>query len=275
MRIVDAHQHFWQYDAQRHEWINDDMAVIRQDFLPGDLWPVLQRNGVEGCINVQVEQTMEETKWQLSLAEKHSFIKGVVGWVDLRSDTLQAQLEEFSNVPLLKGFRHILQAEEPSFLLQPAFIRGVRQLAAFGYTYDLLVYPKHLDAVIEFLAQCPDQPFVIDHLAKPHIAGGEIREWQQKMTLIAKHPNVYCKVSGMVTEADWKSWNSAQLEPYLDVAVECFGMDRLFFGSDWPVCLVASTYDRWLQVVKDYFAAFTSEEQEKFFFRNAETFYHL
>ena len=275
MNIIDAHQHFWHYHPQRHAWISDEMAAIRRDFLPGDLAPVFQRNGVDGCIAVQADQTVDETRWLLSLAKKNDFIRGVVGWVDLRNGDLQAQLEAFSADPLLKGFRHILQAEEPSFLLQPAFIRGVKQLADFGYTFDILVFPKHLDAVIEFLEQCPEQAFVIDHLAKPLIAAGEIAAWKQKMRIIAKHRNVSCKISGMVTEADWKNWNSDQLKPYLDAVVECFGMDRLLFGSDWPVCLVAATYDRWLRVVRDYFSAFSDEEQGKFFAKNAEKFYRL
>jgi L-fuconolactonase len=275
MRIVDTHQHFWKYDPQRHGWINDSMAVIQRDFLPTDLKPVLEQNGVEGCISVQVDQTVEETRWMLTLAEENDFIKGVVGWINLRSDRLEEELEEFAQNPLLKGFRHILQAEEPSFMLQPDFVRGIQTLGQLGYTYDILVFPKHLDAVLELLQQCPDQPFIIDHLAKPFIANGEIEDWKQKMTAIAKYPNVHCKISGMVTEADWKSWSPGQLKPYLDVVVESFGTNRLLFGSDWPVCLVASSYNQWLQTVKDYFAAFSTDEQEKIFYQNAERFYRL
>jgi L-fuconolactonase len=275
MKIIDTHQHFWNYSPARHQWIDDSMAVIQQNFLPPDLAPVLTENGVHGCIAVQVDQTVEETKWMLSLAAENAFIKGVVGWIDLRSQDVQQQLEEFSQFELLKGFRHILQAEDPSFMLQPEFIRGIRLLAQYGYTYDILVIPKHLDAVLSFLQQCPDQPFIIDHLAKPLIAEGKIAGWKEKMQAIARHPNVCCKVSGLVTEADWKNWTPQQIRPYLDAVVEYFGMDRLLFGSDWPVCLVAASYEQWLQVVKDYFAAFSADEQEKIFSRNAQRFYRV
>lgn len=275
MKVIDTHQHFWKYAPDRQPWISEEMAAIRRDFLPEDLATVLNENGVEGCIAVQAEQTLEETHWLLSLAQEHAFIKGVVGWVNLCSDDVQAQLEQLKRHNLLKGFRHVLQAEDPSFMLQPKFVRGLKTLLQFGYTYDILVYPKHLDAVLELVRQIPGQPFVIDHLAKPCIEKGEIDEWKKKMEEIARHENVYCKVSGMVTEAAWKEWNSKQLKPYLDTVVSCFGTERLLFGSDWPVCLVAASYSKWLHTVTDYFAPFSETEKENVFYRNAQKFYGI
>lgn len=275
MRIIDTHQHFWNYNPERHAWINEAMAAIRTDFLPQHLAPLLQEEGVEGCVTVQVDQTEEETLWMLQLAENNPFIKGVVGWVDLRSDTLEQRLHYFKQFPLLKGFRHILQAEDSAYMLQDAFVRGVRALGRMGFTYDILIYPQHLDAALELISKCPQQPFVIDHLAKPLIAAGERAPWEEKMRKMASFENVYCKISGMVTEANWQQWQPEHLRPYLDVVVEAFGCNRLMWGSDWPVCLVAASYKRWLQTARTYFQSFSSAEQEAVFAANAVRFYNL
>ena len=275
MKIIDSHQHFWKYDPVSYSWINDDMQVIRRDFLPGDLAVVLNENKVEGCIVVQADQTEEETDWLIILASKNDFIQGIIGWVDLRSDKIEERLRHYLQFNKVKGFRHVLQGEEPSFMLQKDFLNGISKLDEFGFAYDILIFPHHLEAALQLVEQFPQQRFVIDHVAKPYIKDGKIDEWKAGMEKLAQHPYVYCKISGMVTEADWHNWTAEQLKPYLDVVVESFGIDRIMFGSDWPVCLVATSYSKWLQTVQNYFESFTEEDQEKIFSGNAARFYNL
>ncbi len=275
MKIIDTHQHFWKYNSVDHDWITDDMQVIRKDFLPQDLASELQSNYVDACIAVQANQTEKETEWLLQLANENEFISAVVGWVDLRSDKIDERLQYFSNYKKLKGFRHVLQGEDPSFMLQKDFLNGISKLQRFGFTYDLLVFPHHLEAALQLVEQFPLQPFVIDHAAKPLIKEAKIDEWKTNLDKISQQPNVYCKLSGMVTEANWKNWIADDLKPYLDTVVHCFGIDRILFGSDWPVCLVASSYNKWLNTVKEYFASYSNEEQEKVFCKNAMHFYNL
>ena len=275
MQVIDAHQHFWYYHPETHGWINEEMAVIRKDFLPSDLLPVLEENGVEGTVAVQADQTEKETDLLLLLAAENDFIKGVVGWVDLRATDIRERLACYATQKKLKGFRHILQGEEPAFMLQSSFLNGISALTEFGYTYDILIYPKHLTAAIELVKQHPDQPFVIDHIAKPYIKDGLIDEWKKTMLQLATFPNVCCKLSGMVTEADWKRWTTKDLLPYLDVVTEAFGTGRLLYGSDWPVCLVAADYAAMIRPVKEYFSSFTQSEQQQVFALNTISFYHL
>lgn len=275
MTIIDTHQHYWKYDPVNYAWINDDMAVIRQDFLPADLQPVLTANGVAASIAVQADQTEQETDWLLQLADENPFIAGVVGWVDLRSPQLAERLQHYAQFSKLKGFRHVLQGEEPSFMLQSSFVNGIAQLQAHGFAYDILIFPQHLPAALQLVQQFPEQRFVIDHLAKPYIKQGLIGEWASGMKALAAHTNVYCKISGMVTEADWRNWTAADLHPYIDTVVQAFGTNRCMFGSDWPVCLVAAAYDKWLQTVQDYFAGFSTEEQAMVFAGNAKHFYQI
>jgi L-fuconolactonase len=251
------------------------MQVIRRDFLPVDLAAVYAENKVDACIAVQADQTEKETDWLLQLASENEFIAGVVGWIDLRSSHIEERLIHYASFQKLKGFRHVLQGEDPSFMLQPDFLHGISLLHKYGFAYDILIFPKHLDAAVQLVQHFPEQPFVIDHAAKPYIKDGSIDAWKAGMEKLALHKNVYCKLSGMVTEADWKNWTPDQLRPYIDVVVNSFGIDRIMYGSDWPVCLVASSYRRWLQTVKDYFASLSEEEQEKVFSSNAITFYHL
>ena len=272
---IDAHQHFWQYHPVQHSWINDDMAVIRKNFSPADLQPVLQQNGVAGCVAVQADQTEAETDFLLQLAQKNDFIKGVVGWVDLRAANLRQKLEHYAQFRPVKGFRHILQGEEPAFMLQPDFIKGIGLLAKFNFTYDILIYPQHLQAAAALVQQFPDQPFVIDHIAKPFIKDGVIDGWKKDITAIAQYPNVHCKLSGMVTEADMRNWKPSDFTPYLDVVTEAFGINRIMYGSDWPVCLVAASYKDMMDIVKNYFSSFTAGEQQAVFRTNATAFYHL
>ncbi|MEP6747548.1 MAG: amidohydrolase family protein [Bacteroidota bacterium] len=272
---IDAHQHFWHYEPVKHSWINDEMATIRKDFMPADLQPVLKQNGIEGCIAVQADQTEAETDFLLKLSTENNFIKGVVGWVDLMAAGVADRLEHYAQFKNIKGFRHILQGEEPGFMLQPAFKRGVGLLKWYNYTYDILIFPKHLAASLELVKQFPDQQFVIDHIAKPHIKNGLIGEWKKDLTAIAQYPNVHCKISGMVTESDMRNWSASGFTPYLDAVTEAFGINRIMYGSDWPVCLAAGSYSAVFDIVKDYFATFSGSEQQLFFGHNASAFYHV
>ncbi len=275
MYSIDSHQHFWQYHPSKQNWIDDTMSAIRRDFLPKDLEPVLQENNIVGCMAVQADQSEEETDFLIALQKQHSFIKGIVGWVDLQSDDIDSRLAYYSQHPSLKGFRHVLQGEAPEFMLQPDFIRGIAALQKFNFTYDILIFPKHLPAAIELVKQFSHQKFVVDHLAKPYIKAGLIDEWRRDIKTIAAFENVFCKISGMVTEADFEHWRIQDFRPYLDVAVEAFGTKRILYGSDWPVCLVAASYQQTKGIVDDYFASFSETEQSDFFGGNAGNFYQL
>ncbi len=272
---IDAHQHFWQYEPTKHSWIDEEMSAIRKDFLPADLAPILSSNGVIGTIAVQADQSEQETDFLLGLADEYDLIKGVVGWVDLRAVDVAERLAYYAQFKHIKGFRHILQGEEPAFMLQPSFIDGIAALQEHNFTYDILIFPKHLDAALELVKRFPNQPFVIDHIAKPYIKAGQIDEWAKGMVALSHYQNVYCKVSGMVTEADYKMWQPTDFAPYLDVVVEAFGMNRLMFGSDWPVCEVAASYSQMIGIVEDYFASYSIDEKNQFFNQNASKFYNL
>ncbi|MFC4222038.1 amidohydrolase family protein [Flagellimonas marina] len=273
---IDSHQHFWYYDSTKHDWIDDNMAMIRRDFLPDDLKKVYQENGIHGCLAIQADQTLSETNFLLDLAKAHDFIKGVVGWVDLRGPSVEKELEKYHEDPYLKGWRHVVQGEaDHNFLLRPNFGRGISFLEKYGYTYDILVFPYQLGAVLEFVKKFPNQKFVIDHLAKPYIKDGHFEGWSVLMREIAKHENVYCKMSGMVTEADYVKWTAEQINPYLEHVLEAFGSNRIMYGSDWPVCLVAGTYQQVKQLVTDAIADLTTSEQENIMGNNALAFYNL
>ncbi|MBL7739557.1 MAG: amidohydrolase family protein [Chitinophagaceae bacterium] len=273
---IDGHQHFWKFDPVRDRWINDDMSVIQKDFLPADLDPLLKQNGFDGCVTVQSDQSEAENEFQLNNAVQHDFIKGVVGWVDLCSPQVEERLTYYSQFPKMKGFRHVLQGEKDrAFMLQPAFMKGIRLLKKYHFTYDILIFPDQLQHTLEFVKAFPEQPFVIDHIAKPYIKDKKTDEWRKDMEAIAEHENVHCKISGMVTEADWKQWKNEDFTPYIEAVVNAFGAKRIMYGSDWPVCLVAASYEKMLEIVKEYFASFTQNEQELFFGGNAITFYHL
>lgn len=276
MQKIDAHQHFWNYDPVEYDWISDEMQIIRQDFGPPLLQTVLQQNGIDGCVSVQARQSEEENTVLLGYAAAHDFIKGVVGWVDLQAEDIEHRLAYYSQFPKMKGFRHVLQGEaDRALMLQPRFMRGISKLEKGGFTYDILIYPDQLQHVPALLASFPYQPFVIDHIAKPDIKRGNLTGWKNDITRVATAENVCCKISGMVTEADWQHWKKEDFYPYLDVIVEVFGTKRILFGSDWPVCLVASSYERTLNIVQEYFARFSAHEQALFFGGNATTFYKL
>jgi L-fuconolactonase len=273
---IDAHQHFWLYNEQEYGWIGPEMAGLRRDFLPANLLPLQRALGIEGTVAVQARQTVKETKWLLDLAGQHPEICGVVGWVDLCDPGVGRQLDALCADERLRGVRHVVQDEpDDGFLLRPDFQRGIGLLADLGLTYDILIYPRHLPVACEFVARFPEQWFVLDHIAKPPIAEGRVQPWAEGIRRLAEHPRVYCKVSGMVTEAVWDGWTAADFRPYLDVVVEAFGTERIMFGSDWPVCTVAGSYAEVLGLAYDYAAQFSAAEQAAMAGENAARFYGL
>ncbi|AXT50255.1 amidohydrolase [Aquimarina sp. BL5] len=273
---IDSHQHFWKYEPVKHSWIDDDMASIRKDFLVEDLQKVYKKNSINGCIAVQADQTLEETDFLIDLASKNSFIKGIVGWVDLRSKNINDILNHYNQFPAVKGFRHVVQGEaDHNFLLRPEFLRGISALEKYNFTYDILVFPHQLGAVLEFVKQFPNQKFVIDHIAKPYIKDGFYDGWATLMSAIGKLPNVYCKLSGIITEANYKTWTPQQIQPYLELVLKAFGVKKIMFGSDWPVCLVAGTYQEVKQLIMDFIADLSSQEQANILGGNAIQFYNI
>lgn len=276
MSRIDSHQHFWEYDPRKHSWINNEMSTLKQDFLPPDLKVHLDEVEMDGCVAVQADQSLQETIFLLGLAEKYEYVQGVVGWLDLQSDEIGQQLEQFADHEALKGLRHIVQDEpDDKFLLKPEFLRGIEKLADFDLTYDILIFARHLPVAVRFAEKFPDQKFVVDHIAKPEIASGDIDKWEQGIRELAQHPHMNCKVSGMVTEADWKNWQPDDFKPYLDVVFDAFGTDRLMFGSDWPVCTLAADYSQVYELVADYTDSFSDAEKTRFFGENAIRFYGL
>lgn len=270
---IDSHQHFWKYDPDEYGWIQSGWP-IRRDYLPDDLFSELHACNLEGCIAVQARQTLEESRWLLELADQAAFIKGVVGWVDLRSTEVIVQLERFAKHPKFVGVRHVVQDEaDDRFMLGNEFVRGIERLRSFDLTYDILIYPRQLPAAIELVKRFPEQPFVLDHIAKPSIKTGELAPWDRQIRELAKHQNVLCKISGMITEADWNSWQPSDVRPYLDVVAESFGTDRLMYGSDWPVALLAGSYRQVYELSHEYLAALGTEAEQKIFGGNAERFY--
>jgi len=273
---IDSHQHFWRYDPRRDAWITREMSVLKRDFLPEDLIPQLHANQVDGSIAVQAAQSEAETTFLLELAEQFDEIKGVVGWVDLCAPNLPERLEHFSHFDKLCGFRHVVQSEpDDRFMLRQDFLTGIRQLQPFEFTYDILIYPHQLPAAIELVERLPQQHFVLDHLAKPLIRSGVISPWARQIRLLAANPNVYCKLSGLITEANWRSWRETDFRPYMDVVFDAFGVDRLMFGSDWPVCLLAADYRDVKQLLISYLDDSPLEQRDKILGRNAEKFYGL
>ena len=273
---IDSHQHFWRYDAQRDSWINDEMSILKRDFLPPDLISQLRANQMDGCVAVQADQSERETMFLLDLAAQFSEIKGVVGWVNLCAPNLPERLEYFSQFEKLCGFRHIVQAEtDDRYMLRKDFLAGIEYLQRFNFSYDILIYPQQLPAAIELVGNFPRQRFVIDHLAKPSVRTGVVSPWDQQIRALAAYPNVYCKLSGLVTEADWKNWREADFGPYLDVVLDAFGPDRLMFGSDWPVCLLAGTYRSVKELIANYIRDLSVAQQQNIFGGNATSFYRL
>jgi L-fuconolactonase len=277
---IDSHQHFWSYSAAEYPWIGAGMERLARDYLPVDLEEASAAAGIGGTVAVQARQSLEETRWLLDLAERHPLIRGVVGWVDLRSDDVRGALREFVARKKFLGVRHVVQDEpDPRFLLGEAFVRGLKHLHQFGLTYDLLLYPQQLPAAVELAAQLPEQPFVLDHLAKPQVKAwtkpDDRTAWRRDIEDLARHKNVCCKLSGLVTEAAWRRWQRADFTPYLDAALTAFGPERLMFGSDWPVCLLSGEYAEVAGIVREFCATLSAAEQALVWGGTATRFYGL
>ncbi len=276
MQILDAHQHFWRYDRVLYPWIDEKMSVLKGDFLPQNLKPLYDKSGIIGSIAVQARQSLEETHYLLKLASANDWIKGVVGWVDLKSSQLEDQLHNLTHNHALCGIRHLIQDEpDPDFAIRPQFVRGISLLSKFNLTYDILVRPHQMHAALELVRLCPEQAFVIDHLAKPDIRSGKIASWQQSIREIASCHNVFCKLSGMVTEARLRQWHPDDFKPYMDTIFESFGPSRIMFGTDWPVCLLSASLDDVINIVHGYVKQLGDEDRRLIWYDNAVQFYRL
>ena len=274
--IIDAHHHFWKYNASEFGWIPDDWNHIQRDFVPADLEAEIRTAGVDGAISVQARQTLEETRWLLELAAEHEFIQGVVGWVPLADLRLKDELDLLAANKKLRGVRHVVQGEsDPEFLLRPAFEAGIRALREYGLAYDILIFEHQLEQAIRFVDRHPEQVFIVDHIAKPAIAKGLLNPWSKLLLELGQRENVGCKLSGMVTEADPKNWTPESLTPYFEVALEAFGPQRILYGTDWPVCLAGVSYKNWLTTVQTALMSLSESERSAIFADNAKKFYSL
>ena len=274
---IDSHQHFWKYETMRDKsWINDSMSVLKKDFSPEEVKPLMDENKIGGGIAVQADQTEEETFYLLDLAKQFNLIKGVVGWIDFKALDIRERLEYFSKYKVLKGFRHIIQAEkDDNFILDKKFCNGISLLKDYDFTYDILIYPRHLKYALEFVEQFPDQKFVIDHLAKPFIKAREVNEWKKEIEGFKTKDNVYCKIAGLTTEADWANWKTEDFNIYISTVIDVFGIDRVMFGSDWPVCLPSATYSQVCEILESNTYFLDQEEKDKLWGKNAMQFYGL
>ena len=276
MQIIDAHQHFWNYHPVTHSWITEEMADLKKNYLPADLIQIYYQYSISGCVAVQADQSEAETRFLIDLAANHEFIKGVVGWIDLRSGNIHEQLGEYKKFNILKGFRHVLQSEaNRDMMIGKDFQRGIKALEEFGFSYDLLIFCDQLNYSATLASLYPEQVFVLDHMGKPNIRKKEIGDWKKGIIALAANKNAYCKISGMVTEASLYDWKPGEFVPYMDIIVENFGVDRIMFGSDWPVCLLAGSYGEILNIVQSYFSSFSLEDQQKVFALNAIKFYKI
>ena len=274
--IIDAHHHLWKFNEAEYAWMDNSMSILKQDYLPADLEKQLNGSNVVGTVAVQARQNLEETRWLLEMAHQHPFIKGIVGWVDLCSEKLSAQLDEFSRDPGLVGVRHVIHDEpDDDFMLRPAFIKGIEKLGLYNLTYDLLLFPKHLQRAVELVSLFPEQKFVLDHISKPFIKASVLNPWQEEIAALAARTNVWCKISGMVTEADHKHWKYEDFIPFLDVVVEAFGTDRIMLGSDWPVCRLAGEYNLVMDIPARYFEGLDPVDMEKISRMNCIECYEL
>ena len=273
---IDAHQHLWKYAAPEYPWISENMDVLQRDFLVHDLMDVLAESGIDGAVSVQARQTLAETRWLLELAHRHEVIRGVVGWVALTDPKVDRDLEHFATHAKLKSVRHVLHDEADDFyVLREDFNRGINLLKDFGLRYDLLIFERHLPQTIQFVDRHPNQIFILDHIAKPKIKQGVISPWRENLRELAQRENVFCKLSGLVTEASWQSWTDADLDPYLQVVLTAFGATRIMFGSDWPVMLLGSSYKRWVSMVQRAISQLSEYEQERILGKTATEVYRL
>jgi len=274
--IIDAHHHLWSFNEADYGWMDDSMKVLKRDYFPSDLEVEIKKAGVTGTVVVQARQILEETRWLLKLSEDNPFIQGVVGWVDLRSHDLEQQLKAFTHHPKLVGVRHVIHDEaDDDFMLRPAFVKGIEKLKDFDLTYDLLLFPKHMERAIELVSMFPEQRFVLDHISKPLIKSRIMQPWKDDIKALASFPNVWCKISGMVTEADIDSWTYEDMLPYMKVVCEAFGTDRIMLGSDWPVCRLAGEYEVVMGIPMLYFRSLSDEEKANIFYKNAVDCYQL
>ena len=273
---IDTHQHFWKYSKEQYPWIGEGMEVLAQDRLPADLNPVLEANGIEGTVALQARQVVAETEALLTMAEEYDFIRGVVGWVDLRSPDVEAQLERFRDRAKMVGVRHVVQDEpDDQFVLRDDFMRGIGKLKAYELVYDILIFPHQLPAAIELARRFPDQVFILDHMAKPSIKDRQMSPWENDIRKLASFENVSCKISGMVTEADWHNWTVEDFTPYMDAVLEAFGAERLTIGSDWPVCTLAGQYVSVISIAADLIAQLSDNEQKAIWEGNPKRIYGL
>jgi len=273
---IDSHQHFWQYNPVKHSWINDDMKVIRKSFGPEELSKEIKPLGIEGTVAVQADETEKETSYLLGLADKNEFIKAVVGWIDLRAGNAIERMQYWKQYEKIKGFRSIMQGQQdPAYLTNADFIENIKKLSQYKYTYDLLVYHNQFPSLIKFVDKLPDNKMIIDHLGKPDIKNKNIKDWKSNLKILAQHPGIYCKMSGMITEADYQRWTYDDLKPYLEAAGEYFGADRICFGTDWPVCLVAGAYAQVYEVMDKFSQQLNKEEKEKLMGLNTMRFYGI
>ena len=273
---IDGHQHFWRYDAKEYGWIGEEMKALRRDFLPEHLKKEIETAGIDGVVSVQARQIVDETRWLLDMAEENEFIKGVVGWVELALRGVGKELERFASHPKLKGVRHVLQDEPANDLMDSDdFNAGIRMLGEFGLVYDILIFERHLPQAIRFVDRHPNQPFVLDHIAKPLIKDRVLSPWRENLRELARRENVSCKISGMVTEADRRKWKPSDFTPYIDTVMECFGARRVFVGSDWPVCTVAGSYSDVMGIVATYIERLSPTEQTAIWGENAQRIYRF
>ncbi|MFC3161559.1 L-fuconolactonase [Chryseobacterium arachidis] len=273
--IIDSHVHFWKFDPIRDAWITNEMTVIQRDFLPEDFSLYINENQIEGCIAVQADQSDEETAFLLNLAKENSFIKGIVGWVDLTCEKLEESLQQYQSEKLIKGFRHIAEGEDIGFLLKENVFHGIKKLHQFNYTFDILLRQHQLSDAVKLSEKLPDQPFILDHCGKPNLATNDLRDWKENISELAKNPNMFCKISGLLTQGNWNLMDEKSIFETLDFIFNQFGIERLVFGSDWPVMLLGGNYVLWLELISKYLTQFSKEEQELFYFRNALKFYNL
>jgi L-fuconolactonase len=273
---IDTHQHFWNYNDRDYVWMSAPMGKLRRDHLPRDLVPLINAAGIDATIAVQARQCLEESTWLLELADEYPFIRAVVGWADLCSEGIESQLEQLAQHPKLRGVRHVVHDEpDDEFMLRKAFLNGMRKLKRFGLTYDLLLFPRHLPIACNLVKMFPDQPFVLDHIAKPPVRAGQMAPWTTDLKGLAEFPNVFCKISGLVTEGNWNLWRPQDFEPYLDVVLNAFGPRRLMIGSDWPVCTLAADYSSVIDLELDYIAKLSADEQRAILQENPIKFYSL
>ncbi|MGA2265848.1 MAG: amidohydrolase family protein [Phycisphaerae bacterium] len=272
---IDAHHHFWRYNAAEYAWISESMGVLHRDFLPQHLAAEMQQAAVDGVVSVAARQTVAETAWLLELAGKHDFIRGVVGWVPLASPKVRDDLERFAKNPKLKAVRHVLQRESDDYMLRPDFNEGLKALRPLGLVYDILIFERQLPTTLQFVDRHPQQVFVVNHIAKPRIRENILQPWKDLILELARRPRVHCKLSGLVTEADWGAWTPSQLRPYAETALEAFGPRRVMFGSDWPVCLVACGYSRWREVAEGFISELSPAEQQRVWAGTAVEAYKL